>query len=203
MQVLIYQEITASKTWNMEVAIAKPGLMPGEKGGFYSSEILPKGRLYLQWIQCSPPYPDISSCARSSRPFFPCAGQCKKGLGASISWERKRRGGNVICVRAVAGHCPQLMMFNAARCTTGPAGLEGAGRLGSCLCRFLGKLWHSIDHGGRVCLVSTCLPGQGQDGGLSWSWWSLWPWLCPETHSSRAAHCGERGNMGHPCGQGG
>lgn len=37
----------------------------------------------------------------------------------------------MICIIAVTGNL--LMMFNAAHCKTGTAGLEGAGRLGSCL----------------------------------------------------------------------
>lgn len=69
MQVLIYQGITASKLKQVKYGNGCCKTRPDAKGKLkplFSSKILLKVSLFLQWMQWCPPYSVISSCVGSS-----------------------------------------------------------------------------------------------------------------------------------------
>lgn len=129
--------------WNMEMAVAKPGFVPGWNGDFYSLEILLKGGLYFQWSSVTHHHLTFLSISGPPSHFIHNFGLCKEGLEASYSWERKRFGETGF--KDVMWNFPQLLVFNAAHCMGGTAALEGVGRLESCFWGFLGKPMDNVD----------------------------------------------------------
>lgn len=160
--------------WNMEMVVAKPGLVPGWNGDFYSLEILLKGGLSFQWSSVTHHHLTFLSVSGPPSHFIHNFGLCKEGLGASNSWGRKRFGENG--VKDVIWNFPQLLMFNEAHCMGGTAVLEGVGRLESCFWGFLGNLWTKWTLSAKMVLGepsrSLFAPGQGWGAAaLSWSYW--------------------------------